>query len=452
MNIKKILILLIFAIAIIGIITPTEAKIDSNLELEKSFMIKDNKFILYVSSDIGMKSKNHDSVYYANKRKTELNKINKAVVKIEGYEKNITFKKPSQGWKLDKYAYSIEKTFPTNVDTDKVGFDYSIKFYDKKNKLLKNKKGNILFSDLRVVTGINKNPKKYFDNKKTQNMKKPHFYFKPFKQTHVEYNDEVEIIFDYTSSVNYYYNKDSKFMKLKQLNRDYSSHLVYKTKKMEKSKSYTNGKYTLIIDTYKNEKYGIFKHLTLTKAGYELHPVSIKNPYFNISKSCNWTNPTIKKLAKAIKANVTISNHTNKDIYNMELANAVIRYIHTNIKYDTHYSLVQSDIATLNRGKGNCMGGSMLAGALLRALGIPTYFESSQNYEEGHIWPVSYIFYNNSYQWVPAETTTYIDDDGYDINLEEYKYPFQKNALDRWINDWDGKYFLYKVYGYNYDY
>ena len=94
----------------------------------------------------------------------------------------------------------------------------------------------------------------------------------------------------------------------------------------------------------------------------------------------------------------------------------------------------------------------MLAGALLRALGIPTYFQSSENEINGHIWPVSYIFYGDDYYWIPAEPTDSIDNEGYDINLEEYKYPFQKNALDRWINDWDGKYFLYKVYGYNYDY
>ena len=451
MNIKKILILLIFTIAIIGIITPTEAKLDSNLELERSEIIKDNKFILYINSDIGMKTKNHDSDYYANKRKTELNNINKAVVTIKGY-KTINYKKPAKGWKLDKYAYYIEKSFEAKVNVEDIGDDYSIKFYDNKNKLFKNKKGKVLFSNFVAGIGINKNPKKYFDNKKTQNMRNSYFYFKPFKQSNKIYDNECGSVFNISSGVDYYYNKDSKFKKEIYIIRDYSSHLVYKTKKMENSKTYANEKYTLTIDTYKNGKNCIYKHLTLTKTVYESYNTSIKNPYFNISKKCNWTNPTIKKLAEAIKANVTISNHDNKDIYNMELANAVMRYIHTYIKYDTHYSLVQSDIATLKRGKGNCMGESMLAGALLRALGIPTYFQSSENEINGHIWPVSYIFYGDDYYWIPAEPTDSIDNEGYDINLEEYKYPFQPDALALWYIDLDKNFKFEALYGYNYDY
>ena len=283
-------------------------------------------------------------------------------------------------------------------------------------------------------------------------MKNSYFYFKPFKQSRMTYDDENSLILNTSSSVDYYYNKNSKFEKQTMLERVYSSHLVYKTKKIENSKIYTNGKYTLAIDTYKNGKNGIFKHLTLTKVVYETYYTSIKNPYFNISKKCNWVNPSIKNLAEAIKANVTLSNHVNKDIYNMELANAVIRYLHTYIKYDDYYSLDQSDIATLKRGNGSCIGKSMLAGALLRALGIPTYFERSYDEVNGHIWPVSYIFYENSYQWVPTETTIDIDDEEYNINLKEYKYPFQRNATNWWIIDQNGKYNFSKLYGYSYDY
>jgi len=272
----------------------------------------------------------------------------------------------------------------------------------------------------------------------------------------IPYDNENSPILNTSSGVNYYYNKNSKFKKQIIIEHTYSSHLIYKTKKIENSKVYTNGKYKLITDTYKNGKKGVFKHLTLVKVVYETRYTSIKNPYFNISKKCNWTNPTIKNLAEAIKANVTKSNNVKKDIYNTELANAVIRYVHTHIKYDYNPSSDQSAIATLKRGNGSCVGNSMLAGALLRALGIPTYFEASDDKIEGHIWPVSYIFYENSYQWIPAETTyDFTDDINYETyysNLKEYRYPFQRNALNEWIIDQNGKYNFSNIYGYNYNY
>ena len=62
-----------------------------------------------------------------------------------------------------------------------------------------------------------------------------------------------------------------------------------------------------------------------------------------------------------------MNNHT-KNTYNTELANEVIRYLQTNIKYDNNVK-DQTALTVLKRGSGNCVGNSNLAAALLRALG-----------------------------------------------------------------------------------
>jgi hypothetical protein len=97
MNFKKILMLLLFIIAIIGITSPVEAKLDSNIEIESLKMINDKtKLILDVVSDIGVKNKNPDSANLISKRKAELNKVNKITVTIKGHN-TISFKKPNKG-------------------------------------------------------------------------------------------------------------------------------------------------------------------------------------------------------------------------------------------------------------------------------------------------------------------------------------------------------------------
>ena len=131
MNIKKILILLIFAIAIVGIITPVSAELYPNLIIDS--LKEDNgktKLYLYGHSDT----------------KKELNNVNKITVSIKGYQ-TITFKKPAKGWKQQKVpdgAY-FEKYFkikgnPKKLDNKK---DYILKFYNKKGKLLKTEKGKL---------------------------------------------------------------------------------------------------------------------------------------------------------------------------------------------------------------------------------------------------------------------------------------------------------------------
>jgi hypothetical protein len=86
MNVKKMVVLLLFLVAIISLIAPVNAKLDSNLELESPKTVNGKiEIVLYVNSDI--------EIGGPFKRKTELNNVNKAVVTIKGY-KPITIKKP----------------------------------------------------------------------------------------------------------------------------------------------------------------------------------------------------------------------------------------------------------------------------------------------------------------------------------------------------------------------
>lgn len=255
---------------------------------------------------------------------------------------------------------------------------------------------------------IDDNPAKYFNKVKVKNSKNPYFLYKPFKKTNT-YIGKVDIK-NTSSGVNYYYNKSSNFKQIMPVYYTYNSEIKLKTKKMAKTKTYSNGKYKLTIKTIKNSK-GKFKYLKLKKIVQKNEYYIIKNPYFSNSEYLNWRNSHITKIANIIKKNITSYNYKDKNVYNTELANAVIRYLWLNIKYDDNYSNDQSAITTLKRKSGTCLGKSMLAGALLRAVGIPTYFESSYpKTGKGHIWPVSYIFYNNKYQWVRAETTYYYSD------------------------------------------
>lgn len=250
---------------------------------------------------------------------------------------------------------------------------------------------------------IEDNPAKYFNKIKTKNKKTTYFSYKPFKKTSVSIGQEYTL--NTSSNVNYYYNKNSKFKKVLPFYYTYTSQIKYKVKKTEKTKIYNKGKYKLTIKTLKNSK-GKFRYLILAKKKTKNHYTTITNPYFTNSRNINWKNSDIQNIAKQIKANVTRYNYTNKDLYNTELANSVVRYLWINIKYDYSYSKDQSALTTLKRKSGTCLGKSMLAGALLRAVGIPTYFEGSfPKSGAGHIWPVSYIFYNTKYQWICAETT-----------------------------------------------
>ena len=135
MNIKKILVLLLFAIAIIGIISPVSAQL--NGYVSKYDGTSNNKLFICVSSDIGVDQANWKSSSYVKQRKGELNKIKKITVKIDGY-KTVGIKSPSKGWSTYKYADAFEKSFTVKgVSKSLNGKKYYIKFYDKQGKLLK---------------------------------------------------------------------------------------------------------------------------------------------------------------------------------------------------------------------------------------------------------------------------------------------------------------------------
>ena len=143
MNIKKIIVLLLFLVAIIGIIAPVNATLGGSIGYLPYTNSKTTKIPMWISSDIDEnkaedKQNSADSI---SKRKAEINKVNKVVFTVKGY-KPVTINKPAKGWKTDKDGYS-RNTF-TIKGTSKTldGKSYSVKLYDRKNKLLNNKHGD----------------------------------------------------------------------------------------------------------------------------------------------------------------------------------------------------------------------------------------------------------------------------------------------------------------------
>ena len=144
MNFKKLLVLLVFAIAIIGIIAPAEAKLTVGGPSTYYDKPINGKSLLgfVVSSDIGIDSDDEGSANDVSKRKAELNNVNKVVVSIKGY-KDVTFKKPAKGWKTSYKSWEFTKTF--SVKGNPIKKSYTVKLYDKKNKSIKalDQKGKI---------------------------------------------------------------------------------------------------------------------------------------------------------------------------------------------------------------------------------------------------------------------------------------------------------------------
>jgi hypothetical protein len=140
MTIKKILVLLIFAIAIVGIIAPVNAalNVDWFFTYEKKPINGKNGVDLMFSSNIGKNTKDPHAKKYVDQRKRELNKVNKVVVTVRGH-KTTTFKKPSKGWNDD---YGVMKSFSLKGSAV-YKKDYSVKLYDKNNKVLKSKRGKV---------------------------------------------------------------------------------------------------------------------------------------------------------------------------------------------------------------------------------------------------------------------------------------------------------------------
>ena len=146
MNIKKVVLVLILAIAILLMIAPANAKLEADLYLLTS--MKDDKKVavhLEVRSDIGLDKKNNYLVKYCSARKAELNKVYKIDVKVRGF-KTITLMKPANGWKVTDsqvaLTHVVRKTCIDGISYKELkNKDYSVKLYDKNNKLLKSKKG-----------------------------------------------------------------------------------------------------------------------------------------------------------------------------------------------------------------------------------------------------------------------------------------------------------------------
>ncbi|MDR2967209.1 MAG: hypothetical protein LBU74_04610 [Methanobacteriaceae archaeon] len=145
MNIKKALILILFAIAIVGIIAPVNAKLNCETWSHSNKIINGKtKMTLGIASNIGSTAKNWDSPKYITQRKAELNKVNKITVTIKGY-KTIIFKKPTKGWKLSGITDdSLYKSF--SVKNNPNNKFCIIKCYDKKGKLIKQQKGKVQFN------------------------------------------------------------------------------------------------------------------------------------------------------------------------------------------------------------------------------------------------------------------------------------------------------------------
>jgi len=138
MKIKKILVLLLFMVAIVGIIAPANAELYPVVGIKSLKAVENGKktqLELFVQSDYSSSMK----------AKAELGTVNKLVVTVEGYN-TITFKKPANGWKLYKnYYHGITKTFnivgkPKNIVNKK---HYSIKVYNKNGKLIKTGQGRL---------------------------------------------------------------------------------------------------------------------------------------------------------------------------------------------------------------------------------------------------------------------------------------------------------------------
>jgi len=135
MNIKKIIILLLFTIAIAGIIAPVNAEILYDFTTPKIKTINGKtKLKFRVLSNIGWVKKNWKALKYKTARKKELNNINKVVVKFEG-NKAITFKKPVKGWKIDKDGMGFYKPFTINGSP--INKTYTISYYNKKGTIIK---------------------------------------------------------------------------------------------------------------------------------------------------------------------------------------------------------------------------------------------------------------------------------------------------------------------------
>jgi hypothetical protein len=128
MKIKTIIVLLCFTIAIIGIISPVNAKLDASISVHSHEPINGKTGL-----DFGV---------YSTIGKSEFSKINKIVLSIKGY-KSKTYKKTAKGWSSKYDSGNSYIYIGTSVNGKALNKDYSVKLYDKKGKLIKNIKRKV---------------------------------------------------------------------------------------------------------------------------------------------------------------------------------------------------------------------------------------------------------------------------------------------------------------------
>ena len=101
----------------------------------------------------------------------------------------------------------------------------------------------------------------------------------------------------------------------------------------------------------------------------------------------------IIKKAKAI----TKGKKTNKD-----KANAILKWVQINKKYEWYGNTYYGAINALYAKKLNCQDSAQLVVALLRACNIPAKFAMKDNKTTGHCWPKVYI----GGKWLSGQPTT----------------------------------------------
>jgi len=133
MILKKILVLSLFLFTIMGIIAPVNATLNGYAEMEPTPVIS-KKIGYLIESNIGMNDTDPNSPKHVSEREKEINKVKKIVIKVKGY-KPITIKKPKKGWSKNLKYFSVKGNANNKP--------YTMKLYDKNNKLLKNIKGTL---------------------------------------------------------------------------------------------------------------------------------------------------------------------------------------------------------------------------------------------------------------------------------------------------------------------
>lgn len=111
------------------------------------------------------------------------------------------------------------------------------------------------------------------------------------------------------------------------------------------------------------------------------------------STDCQSDNKDIIKKAKAI----TKGKKTNKD-----KANAILKWVQINKKYEWYGNTYYGAINALYAKKLNCQDSAQLVVALLRACNIPAKFAMKDNKTTGHCWPKVYI----GGKWLSGQPTT----------------------------------------------